>query len=232
MDKLARMKELVSTLNEWARLYYEEDAPVVADAEYDRFYDELRTLEAEEGYSLPDSPTHRVGGAPKGKFEQSKHLLRLYSLDKCQSKEEFFEWCNRIVKTVGYLPTLTCEYKFDGLTLNILYENGKIVKASTRGNGEVGEVVTAQVNTIKKLPKTIEYQGKSKFKAKASCDFPHSTHTIKSHPNLLKTQETALPAQSETSIPKLPLKEVFPFLPTTSVTVTKLSKHKRKCAIF
>ena len=160
MDKLARMKELVSTLNEWARLYYEEDAPVVADAEYDRLYDELRNLEKEEGYSLPTSPTHRVGGAPKGKFEQSKHILRLYSLDKCQSKEEFYDWCNRIVKTVGYLPTLTCEYKFDGLTLNILYENGKIVKASTRGNGEVGEVVTAQVNTIKKLPKTIEYKGR------------------------------------------------------------------------
>ena len=160
MDKLARMKELVSTLNEWARLYYEEDAPVVADAEYDRLYDELRNLEKEVGYSLPTSPTHRVGGAPKGKFEQSKHILRLYSLDKCQSKEEFYDWCNRIVKTVGYLPTLTCEYKFDGLTLNILYENGKIVKASTRGNGEVGEVVTAQVNTIRKLPKTIEYTGR------------------------------------------------------------------------
>lgn len=160
MDKLARMKELVSTLNEWARLYYEEDAPVVADAEYDRLYDELRNLEKEVGYSLPTSPTHRVGGAPKGKFEQSKHILRLYSLDKCQSKEEFYDWCNRIVKTVGYLPTLTCEYKFDGLTLNILYENGKIVKASTRGNGEVGEVVTAQVNTIQKLPKTIEYKGR------------------------------------------------------------------------
>lgn len=61
MDKLARMKELVNTLNEWARLYYEEDAPVVSDAEYDRLYDELRTLEAEEGYSLKNSPTHRVG---------------------------------------------------------------------------------------------------------------------------------------------------------------------------
>ncbi len=160
MDKLARMKELVQTLNEWARLYYEEDAPVVADAEYDRLYDELRQLEAEEGYSLKNSPTHRVGGAPKGKFEQSEHLLRLYSLDKCQSKEEFSEWCNRIIKAVGYLPTLTCEYKFDGLTLNILYENGTIQKATTRGNGIVGEIVTAQVNTIKKLPKTIEYKGK------------------------------------------------------------------------
>lgn len=160
MDKLARMKELITTLNEWARLYYEEDAPVVADAEYDKLYDELLALENEEGYSLPNSPTHRVGGAPKGKFEQSKHLLRLYSLDKCQSKEEFEEWCARLVKTVGYLPTLTCEYKFDGLTLNILYENGKLIQATTRGNGIVGEIVTEQVKTIEKLPKTIAYKGK------------------------------------------------------------------------
>ena len=160
MDKLARMKELVATLNEWARLYYEEDAPVVSDAEYDKLYDELRKLESEEGYSLKNSPTHRVGGAPKGKFEQSEHLLRLYSLDKCQSKEEFADWCGRLVKTVGYFPELTCEYKFDGLTLNILYENGVIQKATTRGNGVVGEIVTAQVNTIKKLPKTIDYKGK------------------------------------------------------------------------
>ena len=160
MDKLARMKELVATLNEWARLYYEEDAPVVSDAEYDKLYDELRKLESEEGYSLKNSPTHRVGGAPKGKFEQSEHLLRLYSLDKCQSKEEFADWCGRLVKTVGYFPDLTCEYKFDGLTLNILYENGVIQKATTRGNGVVGEIVTAQVNTIKKLPKTIEYKGR------------------------------------------------------------------------
>lgn len=89
MDILARMKELVSTLNEWARLYYEEDAPVVADAEYDRLYDELRTLEAEEGYSLPDSPTHRVGGAPKGKFEQSKHLCDFTALTSANRKRSF-----------------------------------------------------------------------------------------------------------------------------------------------
>lgn len=160
MDKLSRMKELIGTLNEWARLYYEEDAPVVSDAEYDKLYDELRTLEAEEGYSLKNSPTHRVGGAPKGKFEQSTHLLRLYSLDKCQSKEEFAEWCNRLVKTVGYFPKLTCEYKFDGLTLNILYNNGELIQAATRGNGTVGEIVTDQVNTIRHLPKIIAYKGK------------------------------------------------------------------------
>ena len=159
MDKLQRMKELVDTLNEWARLYYEEDAPVVADAEYDKLYDELRKLESEEGFSLPSSPTHRVGGAPKKKFEQSKHLQRLYSLDKCQSKEEFYAWCGRIVKELGRMPALTCEYKFDGLTLNLLYENGRLVKATTRGDGTVGEIVTEQVKTIKWLPTTISYQG-------------------------------------------------------------------------
>lgn len=160
MDALARMKELIATLNEWARLYYEEDAPVVSDAEYDKLYDELKALENELGYSLPTSPTHRVGGAPKGKFEQSEHLLRLYSLDKCQSDGEFYEWCNRIIKAIGYLPELTCEYKFDGLTLNLLYDGGELVKASTRGNGTIGEVVTAQVNTIRYLPHTISYKGR------------------------------------------------------------------------
>ncbi len=159
MDNLARMKQLVDTLNEWARLYYEEDAPVVSDAEYDKLYDELRRLEDENGYKLNNSPTRRVGGAPKKKFEQSEHLARLYSLDKCQSKDEFEEWCARVVKAVGYLPELTCEYKFDGLTLNLLYENGRLSKATTRGDGTVGEIVTEQVKTIKKLPAEISFKG-------------------------------------------------------------------------
>ncbi len=160
MDKFGRMKELVEILNRYAKLYYEEDAPVVSDAEYDALYDELRALESELGFSMPNSPTHRVGGAPQKKFEQTKHLLRLYSLDKCQSVEEFDDWCARIVKALGYLPSLTAEYKFDGLTLNLLYDGGKLVQATTRGDGVTGEIVTAQVNTIRKLPKTIEYKGK------------------------------------------------------------------------
>lgn len=154
------MKELVDILNRYAKLYYEEDAPVVSDAEYDVLYDELRGLENELGFSLPNSPTHRVGGAPQKKFEQKKHLLRLYSLDKCQSIEEFDEWCVRTAKTLGYLPALTAEYKFDGLTLNLLYDGGQLIQATTRGDGVVGEVVTAQVMTIKKLPKEIAYKGK------------------------------------------------------------------------
>ena len=160
MKPYDRMKELVEKLNRYAALYYEEDAPVISDAEYDAMYDELRALEESEGYALKNSPTHRVGGAPQKKFEPSRHLLRLYSLDKCKTKGEIAEWYERIVKAVGKEPEITAEYKFDGLTLNILYEGGKLVKAATRGDGVTGEEVTAQVKTIAGVPRTISYTGR------------------------------------------------------------------------
>ena len=160
MKPYDRMKELVEKLNRYAALYYEEDAPVISDAEYDAMYDELRALEESEGYTLKNSPTHRVGGAPQKKFEPSRHLLRLYSLDKCKTEGEIAEWYGRIVKAVGKEPEITAEYKFDGLTLNILYEGGKLVKAATRGDGVTGEEVTAQVKTIAGVPRTISYTGR------------------------------------------------------------------------
>ena len=160
MKPYDRMKELVEKLNRYAALYYEEDAPVISDAEYDAMYDELRALEEREGYTLKNSPTHRVGGAPQKKFEPSRHLLRLYSLDKCKTEGEIAEWYERIVKAVGREPEITAEYKFDGLTLNILYEGGKLVKAATRGDGVTGEEVTAQVKTIAGVPRTISYTGR------------------------------------------------------------------------
>ena len=160
MKPYDRMKELVEKLNKYAALYYEQDAPEISDAEYDALYDELRALEESEGYSLKNSPTHRVGGAPQKKFAQSKHLLRLYSLDKCKTREELVEWYDRVIKAAGKEPELTAEYKFDGLTLNILYENGALVKAATRGDGTVGEEVTAQVKTISGVPRNIAYKGR------------------------------------------------------------------------
>ena len=160
MKPYDRMKELVELLNKYAALYYEEDAPTVSDAEYDALYDELRALEESEGYSLKNSPTHRVGGAPQKKFASSRHLLRLYSLDKCKTEEELADWCARLVIATGREPELTAEYKFDGLTLNILYENGELVKAATRGDGVTGEEVTAQVRTISGVPRRISYKGR------------------------------------------------------------------------
>lgn len=160
MKPYDRMKKLVEKLNKYAALYYEQDEPEISDAEYDALYDELRALEESEGYSLKNSPTHRVGGAPQKKFAQSKHLLRLYSLDKCKTREELADWYDRVIKAAGKEPELTAEYKFDGLTLNILYENGALVKAATRGDGTVGEEVTAQVKTISGVPRNISYKGR------------------------------------------------------------------------
>ena len=159
MTAYEKMKELVEKLNRYAKLYYEEDAPTVSDAEYDALYDELRALEESEGYSLKNSPTHRVGGAPQKKFAESRHLLRLYSLDKCKSTKELAEWYGKLSKTIGRVPELTAEYKFDGLTLNILYSEGKLQKAATRGDGVTGEEVTAQVRTIAGVPREIAYKG-------------------------------------------------------------------------
>ena len=159
MTAYEKMKELVEKLNRYAKLYYEEDAPTISDAEYDALYDELRALEESEGYSLKNSPTHRVGGAPQKKFAESRHLLRLYSLDKCKSTEELAEWYGKLSKTIGRVPELTAEYKFDGLTLNILYSEGKLQKAATRGDGVTGEEVTAQVRTIAGVPREIAYKG-------------------------------------------------------------------------
>ena len=155
---MERMRELVDLLNKYAKEYYELDNPTVSDMEYDALYYELVSLENEYG-ALPDSPTHRVGGAPLKEFVPYTHKLRLYSLDKAKGFEELEEYFTKIEKSVGYLPPMTVEHKYDGLTLSITYNDGKIVSAATRGDGVVGETVTEQVKTIKTVPLTIPYKG-------------------------------------------------------------------------
>lgn len=153
-----RIRELVDLLNKYAYDYYVLDNPVVSDGEYDRLYDELKALESESGEVYFDSPTQRVGDKPLGKFEQVSHRGRLFSLDKCQSKQELITWLERI-SADGVLPACSVEYKFDGLTVNLTYEDGKLIQAATRGNGAVGEVVTEQVKTIRSVPLSIPYKG-------------------------------------------------------------------------
>ncbi|MBQ7712794.1 MAG: NAD-dependent DNA ligase LigA [Clostridia bacterium] len=151
---MGRMEELVELLNRYAREYYEQDNPTVSDAEYDALYDELVMLERFGGLVLPDSPTRRVGGRPNEGFRQVKHKERLYSLDKTKTVEGALEWIDKIGA-----PPLTLEYKYDGLTLNLSYEGGVLVRACTRGDGEVGEEVTEQVKTIANVPQTIPFKG-------------------------------------------------------------------------
>ena len=161
-----RMRELVDKLNKWAHEYYVLDNPSVPDSEYDKYYDELKRLEEESGAVLPDSPTRRVGGEPLKAFSRHEHIARLYSLDKAVSSEELDAFFTRIKKVVPN-PEYTVEYKFDGLTMCITYENGAFVRATTRGNGTVGEDVTAQCLTIKSFPLKISYKGTVEVKGEA-----------------------------------------------------------------
>lgn len=154
-----RMKELVELLNDYAYRYYVLDEPIVADIEYDRLYNELESLEKSRGVRLNNSPTLRVGGEPLKAFKQVTHKGRLFSLDKCQTKEELQAWFTKLANANSTLPLCSLEYKFDGLTINLTYDKGELVKAATRGNGEVGEDVTEQVKTIKSVPLTIDYKG-------------------------------------------------------------------------
>lgn len=153
-----RMQELVQKLNEYAYRYYVLDDPVISDGEYDKLYDELVALEKQTGVVLPDSPTIRVGDKPLSKFNQVVHRGKLFSLDKCQSKEGMRAWLDKL-SVNGKMPLCSVEYKFDGLTINLTYENGVLTRAATRGNGEIGEEVTMQVRTIKSVPLSIPYKG-------------------------------------------------------------------------
>ena len=162
-----RQRELVDILNKWAYEYYVLDNPTVSDKEYDALYDELRRLEAESGEVYPDSPTRRVGGEPIKGFEKHTHIARLFSLDKSTSTEELDAFLTRVEKLSGGQPEYTVEYKFDGLTDCLTYEGGKFVRATTRGNGVVGEDVTAQVLTIKSFPLVISYMGTLEVRGEA-----------------------------------------------------------------
>ncbi len=163
---MEKMQELVKVLNKYAYEYYVLDNPTVSDAEYDKLYDELLALEKQTGVVLFDSPTKRVGGEPISAFKKHAHIERLYSLDKVTSKEGLFAFDKRINKQGGEIEYIV-EYKFDGLTICLTYDQGKFVCASTRGNGVIGEDVTAQVLTIKSFPLCIDYKGKIEVQGEA-----------------------------------------------------------------
>jgi len=155
-----RQIELVRLLNRYAAAYYEQDAPLVSDAEYDALYDELQKLEAESGVVTPDSPTLRVGGAPLKSFEQHTHLGRLWSLDKVRTPEALGDFIRKVTAASPVPPVFGLEYKFDGLTVNLTYDNGVLVQGATRGNGVTGEAILPQIRTIRSVPLTIPFKGR------------------------------------------------------------------------
>lgn len=159
-----RIRELVNKLNEYSKAYYVLDAPKISDKEYDELYDELLRLEEQSGIILPDSPTQRVGGDPLPCFEPHTHIHRLWSLDKVRTREDLIDWGRRVERIAEsqQLPRVkyALEYKFDGLTINLTYEGGRLITGATRGNGIVGEDITPQIKTIRTVPLTIPFKGK------------------------------------------------------------------------
>ena len=146
-----RMKELISVLNRASKAYYAEDTEIMSNYEYDRLYDELVELEKTTGVTLADSPTANVGFEAVDELPKERHERPMLSLAKTKSREELRDWLN------GKEALLS--WKLDGLTIVLTYFDGKLVKAVTRGNGEVGEVITNNARVFKNVPLSIPYQG-------------------------------------------------------------------------
>ena len=148
--------ELRKQLDEWAEAYYSKDAPEVEDNVYDQKYNRL--LELEKAFPklvTPDSITQRVGGQIDNEFTKVEHAIPMLSMGDVFSKDELREFDQRIQKLVGHPVEYNVELKIDGLSLSLEYENGRLVRASTRGNGSVGEDVTNNARYISDIPKTL-----------------------------------------------------------------------------
>ena len=154
-----RLTELTQLLNEASRAYYQEGREIMPNIEYDRLYDELLELEAETGLSLPDSPTKNVGYRVVSELPKERHASPMLSLDKTKSADDLAAWLG---DKEGVLS-----WKLDGLTVVLTYEDGKLTKAVTRGNGEVGEVITGNAYNFTNVPTEIPYQGRLVIRGEA-----------------------------------------------------------------
>lgn len=147
-----RIDELIKIINKASEEYYTNDNPTITDQEYDDYYHELEKLEQQYPELIrEDSPTKRVGGKIIDEFKKVSHEIPMMSLGDIFSEDEIFEFDQRIKKTIPN-PTYVCELKIDGLSVSLLYENGKLIRGATRGNGIIGEDITHNVETIKSIP--------------------------------------------------------------------------------
>ena len=151
-------KIAVNKLKKWAYAYYVEDNPIASDEEYDKLYNEVLAYEKAYPENIDsNSPTQRVGAIVKDEFTKAKHIKRMWSMEDVFSNTELKEWIDRVYKNIGECDFF-CEPKFDGASLNLIYEDGSLLKAITRGDGVIGEDVTDNAKTIKSIPINIEYK--------------------------------------------------------------------------
>lgn len=154
-----QIQALTQELNQHNIHYYVDDNPTIPDAEYDRLMAQLKALEsAHPELMLPDSPTQRVGGMALVKFNQVTHLKPMLSLDNAFSEEDFNGFNRRITERAGQVA-FCCEPKLDGLAVSLLYRNGVLERAATRGDGTTGEEITDNVRTIRSIPLRLRGEG-------------------------------------------------------------------------
>ena len=164
MNKIDRMKELIEILNEASKAYYAEDREIMSNFEYDRLYDELVSLEQDSGTVLSSSPTINIGYEAVDELPKERHESPMLSLDKTKDREALRDW---LKDKEGLLS-----WKLDGLTIVLTYNEGVLVKAVTRGNGEVGEVITGNARTFINLPHAIPYKGELILRGEAVISYP------------------------------------------------------------
>ena len=158
-EKIQRIKYLAGALNEASKAYYAQDREIMSNREYDALYDELQALEQETGIVLANSPTVNVGYEAVDELPKERHESPMLSLDKTKSREELSEWLQ------GHPAVLS--WKLDGLTIVLTYRGGKLEKAVTRGNGEIGEVITGNARTFVNLPLEIPFPGELVLRGEA-----------------------------------------------------------------
>ena len=164
MDKLARMKDLVGILKEASRVYYQESSEMMSNLEYDRLYDELLALEKETGVVLSGSPTQSVGYEILSELPKKAHPSPMLSLNKTKSVEE-------LAAFLGDQPGLL-SWKMDGLTIVLTYDHGSLQEALTRGNGEIGEIITANAKKFMNVPLSIPFGGRLVLRGEAVITYP------------------------------------------------------------
>ena len=176
MDNIKqKIQELRDLINQHNYYYYDLDKNIISDIEYDELLAELVRLENDyPKYKDENSPTNRVGGGLSEKFDSESHIYPMYSLDNTYSSEELEAWYDRVVKKIGITDfEFCCELKYDGASVNLLYDEGKLVRGLTRGDGSNGDNITKNLKTISSIPiKLKESFKKNKFEIRGEIIIP------------------------------------------------------------
>lgn len=217
MEVKARIEALREELERHNYAYYQLDQPKISDFEFDQLLKQLQALEAQHPeFFDPNSPTQRVGGGVTKNFPTVAHQQRMYSLDNSYSEEDVEDWGKRVLKSLGEESKgFTCELKYDGASISIIYENGQLVRAVTRGDGFQGDEVTANIRTIRNLPLKLKGDYPSQLEVRGEIVLPIAgfkklnefqiEQGLPAYANPRNTASGSLKLQDSTEVAKRPL---------------------------